>query len=77
MEIRCVKGMYRLKLLSSENNSGIQGLNNVLVFTSLIITWGLEGSLISSIVGDRSSRWSLRRKRKSNGDGIIKTLAYC
>ena len=26
MEIRCVKGMYRLKLVSSENNSGCEGL---------------------------------------------------
>ena len=26
MEIRCVKGMYRLKLVSSENNSGFKGL---------------------------------------------------
>ena len=26
MEIRCVKGMYRLKLVSCENNSGIKGL---------------------------------------------------
>ena len=24
MEIRCVKGMYRLKLVSSENNSGFK-----------------------------------------------------
>ena len=26
MEIRCVKGMHRLKLISSENNSGFKGL---------------------------------------------------
>ena len=26
MEIRCVKGMYRLKLISSENKSGFKGL---------------------------------------------------
>ena len=26
MEIRCVKGMHRLKLVSSENNSGFKGL---------------------------------------------------
>ena len=26
MEIRCVKGMYRLKLVSCENNSGFKGL---------------------------------------------------
>ena len=26
MEIRFVKGMYRLKLVSSENNSGFKGL---------------------------------------------------
>ena len=26
MEIRCVKGMYRLKLVSSENNSVFKGL---------------------------------------------------
>ena len=26
MEIRCVKGMYRLKLVSSENNSVVKGL---------------------------------------------------
>ena len=25
MEIRCVKGTYRLKLVSSENNSGFEG----------------------------------------------------
>ena len=25
MEIQCVKGMYRLKLTSSENNSGFKG----------------------------------------------------
>ena len=27
MEIRCIKGMYRLKLVSSENNSGFKGYN--------------------------------------------------
>ena len=27
MEIRCVKGMYRLKLVSCENNSGFKGLS--------------------------------------------------
>ena len=27
MEIRCVKGRYRLKLLSSEKNSGFNGLS--------------------------------------------------
>ena len=27
METRCVKGMYRLKLISSENNSGFKGLS--------------------------------------------------
>ena len=27
MEIQCVKGMYRLKLVSSENNSGFKGLS--------------------------------------------------
>ena len=26
MEIRCVKGMHRLKLVSCENNSGFKGL---------------------------------------------------
>ena len=26
MEIQCVKGMYRLKLVSCENNSGFKGL---------------------------------------------------
>ena len=26
MEIRCVKGMYRLKLVSNENNSGFNSL---------------------------------------------------
>ena len=26
MEIRCVEGMYRLKLVSCENNSGFKGL---------------------------------------------------
>ena len=29
MEIRCVKGMRRLKLISSENNSGFKGLINL------------------------------------------------
>ena len=28
MEMRCVKGMYRLKLVSRENNSGFKGLIN-------------------------------------------------
>ena len=28
MEIQCVKGMYRLKLISSENNSGFKGIIN-------------------------------------------------
>ena len=27
MEIRCVKGMHRLKLVSCENNSGLKGSN--------------------------------------------------
>ena len=27
MEIRCVKGMHRLKLVSSENNSVVKGLS--------------------------------------------------
>ena len=31
MEIRCVKGMYRLKLISSENNSGFKGLKFTVV----------------------------------------------
>ena len=31
MEIRCVKGMYRLKLVSSENNSGFRGLISLLL----------------------------------------------
>ena len=26
MEIRCIKGMYRLKLISCKNNSGFKGL---------------------------------------------------
>ena len=26
IEIRCVKGMYRLKLISSENDSGFKGI---------------------------------------------------
>ena len=26
MEIRCIKGMYRLELVSGEKNSGIKGL---------------------------------------------------
>ena len=30
MEIKCVKGMCRLKLVSSENNSGFKGLSKVL-----------------------------------------------
>ena len=25
MEVRCIKGMYRLKLVSCENNSGFKG----------------------------------------------------
>ena len=29
MEIRCIKGMYRLKLVSCENNSGFKGLINL------------------------------------------------
>ena len=29
MEIRCVKGMFRLKLISSEINSVFKGLNSV------------------------------------------------
>ena len=29
MEIRCVKGTYRLKLVSCENSSGFKGLANV------------------------------------------------
>ena len=39
MEIRCVKGMYRLKLVSSENDLGFKGLTKfflVLVFSYLI-----------------------------------------
>ena len=28
MEIRCVKGMFRLKLISSEKNSVFKGLNH-------------------------------------------------
>ena len=28
MEIQCVKGMYRLKLVSCENNSGFNGLSH-------------------------------------------------
>ena len=33
-EIRCVKGMYRLKLVSGEKNSGIKELKNT-IFSSL------------------------------------------
>ena len=29
VEIRCVKGMFRLKLISSEKNSGFKGLRNI------------------------------------------------
>ena len=29
MEIRCVKSMYRLKLVSCENNLGFKGLRNI------------------------------------------------
>ena len=28
MEVRCIKGMHRLKLVSCENNSGFKGLAN-------------------------------------------------
>ena len=28
MEIRCVEGMYRLKLVSSEKNSGFKGVGH-------------------------------------------------
>ena len=28
VEIRCIKGMYRLKLVSGENISGFKGLNS-------------------------------------------------
>ena len=28
MEIRCIKSMYRLKLISSENNTGFKGLTH-------------------------------------------------
>ena len=30
MEIRCIKGMFRLKLVTCENNPGFQGLRNFL-----------------------------------------------
>ena len=32
MEIQCIKGMHRLKLVSSENNSVFKGLKNILGF---------------------------------------------
>ena len=34
MEIRCDKGMYRLKLVSCENNSGFKGLRAVFIHAS-------------------------------------------
>ena len=36
MEIRCVKGMYMLKLVSSEKNSGFKGLKTCTVATICI-----------------------------------------
>ena len=39
MEIQCVKGMHRLKLVSCENNSGIKGLIEIavnLMFTPVL-----------------------------------------
>ena len=33
MEIRCVKGMYRLKLVSSENNSAFKGFHLFLSYS--------------------------------------------
>ena len=39
MEIWCVKGMYRLKLVSSEKNSGFKGLTHqrTVFMSSLIV----------------------------------------
>ena len=41
MEIRCVKGMYRLKLVSCDNNSGFKGLRSF----SFLLNWDLAESL--------------------------------
>ena len=37
MEIQCVKGMHRLKLVSSENNSVVKGLKWATVYYSYLI----------------------------------------
>ena len=44
MEIWCVKGMHRLKLVSCENNSGFKGLILKISFwgiLSFLLVWGI------------------------------------
>ena len=47
MEIQCIKGMYRLKLVSSENNSGFKELYNIIQgcynFVNKVVTWLKQG----------------------------------
>ena len=40
MEIWCVKGMYRLKLTSSEKNSGLTCLSRIPVLSAILQTSG-------------------------------------
>ena len=40
MEIRCVKGMHRLKLVSSENNSVFKGLTGLTLSSPTQVTTG-------------------------------------
>ena len=49
MEIRCIKGMYRLKLISSENDSGFKGLINLTKFFSVLYYFGFK-KLVSVLV---------------------------
>ena len=42
MEIRCIKGMYRLKLISSENDSGFKGLINLTKFFLVLVILALR-----------------------------------
>ena len=57
MEIRCIKGMYRLKLVSCENNSGFKGLKQDME----------EGGTRE---GKRSGGWEKRNKKRRNGKRI-------
>ena len=59
MEIRCVKGMYRLKLVSSRNNSLFKGLTTFNDFLELVIDTTLAGR-DSIIVQPTGSGKSLR-----------------